>query len=116
DPKAPDDDIAFQTFWRQLLRWLTSDVPGQLQLSIATDQVMVGQPVTIRATVTDTLYAPRNDERVVMHVAGGAQRDVPMEWVVDRDGEYRASFTPTTPGLQIVRIDATSPTGQVLRD
>jgi hypothetical protein len=116
DPKAPDDDIAFQTFWRQLLRWLTADVPGKLQLSIATDQVMLGQPVTIRATVTDTLYAPRNDDRVFMHVTNGAQRDVPMEWVVDRDGEYRASFTPAIAGLQTIRVDATSPTGQVLRD
>ena len=118
DPNAKDDDISFQTFWRQLLRWLTADVPSQLQLSMPTDQVMVGQPATIRATVSDTLYVPRNDERVVMHVdgVGATVRDVPMEWVVDRDGEYHATFTPTTPGLHVVRVEATSPTGQVLRD
>jgi uncharacterized membrane protein len=120
DPKAADDDISFQTFWRQLLRWLTADVPGQLQLSIATDQVMPGQPATIRVAVADTLYAPRNDARVIMHVAGGtagaATRDIPMQWVVDRDGEYHATFTPTVPGLQLVRVDATAPNGQVLRD
>jgi hypothetical protein len=120
DPNATDTDISFQTFWRQLLRWLTADVPGQLQLSIPTDQVMLGQPATIRATVADTLYAPRNDARVVMHVsgatAGAATRDVPMQWVVDRDGEYHASFTPAGAGLQVVRVDATAPDGQVLRD
>lgn len=120
DPNAADTDIAFQTFWRQLLRWLTADVPSQLQLSIPTDQVMPGQPATIRAMVADTLYTPRNDARVVMHVsgatAGAATRDVPMQWVVDRDGEYHASFTPAGPGLQVVRVDATAPNGQVLRD
>ncbi len=120
DPNAPDTDVAFQTFWRQLLRWLTADVPGQLQLSIPTDQVLPGQAATVRAMVTDTLYAPRNDARVTMHIAGasavGATRDIPMQWVVDRDGEYGASFTPAAPGLQVVRVDATASNGQVLRD
>jgi hypothetical protein len=57
-----------------------------------------------------------------MHVAGaagasaGATRDIPMQWVVDRDGEYHASFTPTASGLQVVRVDATTPNGQTLRD
>lgn len=120
DPKAADDDIAYQTFWRQLLRWLTADVPGRLQLSIATDQVMPGQPATIRATVADTLFVPRNDARVTLYVAGATAaapaRDIPMQWVVDRDGEYHASFTPATPGLQLVRVEATTPDGETLRD
>ena len=120
DPNGPENDVSFQTFWRQVLRWLTADVPGQLQLSISTDQVMPGQPATIRATVGDTLYAPRNDARVVMHVsgatAGAAARDIPMQWVVDRDGEYVASFVPAAQGLQVIRVDATAPNGQVLRD
>jgi hypothetical protein len=120
DPKAPDDDIAYQTFWRQLLRWLTADVPSRLQLSIPTDQVMTGQPVTIRAAVADTLFAPRNDAKVSMHVTGtsssGKALDIPMQWVVDRDGEYHASFTPTEPGMQLARVEATTPDGQTLRD
>jgi len=120
DPNATDDDISFQTFWRQMLRWLTADVPGRLHLSIPTDQVMPGQPATIRAIVADTLYAPRNDARVMMRVAGIAAgapaRDLPMEWVVDRDGEYHGSFTPSASGLQVVRVEATTPDGLVLRD
>jgi hypothetical protein len=120
DPNAPENDISFQTFWRQLLRSLTADVPGQLQLSVSTDQVVPGQPATIRATVADTLYAPRNDARVTLHVAGAtagaAARDIPMQWIVDRDGEYGASFTAPAPGLQVIRVEATAPNGQVLRD
>jgi uncharacterized membrane protein len=118
DPNASETDIAFQTFWRQLLRWLTSDVPGQLELSSPADQVMTGQAATIRALVVDTLYAPRNDVRVTMHVTGpgAAQPDSPMEWVVGRDGEYRGTFTPTAPGIQIARVEATTTNGEVLRD
>jgi uncharacterized membrane protein len=118
DPRADSTDIAYQTFWRQLLRQLTADVPGPLQLSVPTDQVMAGQPATIRAIVTDTLYQPRNDAQVTMHVSGAVagSPDVPMEWVVDRDGEYRATFTPTTNGLQTIRVEAVDSTGRRMTD
>jgi uncharacterized membrane protein len=118
DPRADSTDISYQTFWRQLLRQLTADVPGPLQLSVPTDQVMAGQPATIRAIVTDTLYRPRNDARVTMHVSGAVagSPDVPMEWVVDRDGEYRATFTPTTNGLQTIRVEAVDSAGQRFTD
>ena len=117
DPNAKDEDVSYQTFWRQLLRWLTADVPGQLQLSMSTDQVMPNRPVTIRAFVTDTLYAPRNDARVTMHIPDSASgKDVPMEWAVDRDGEYHGTFTPIKSGLQIVRVEATVGTEPTLRD
>jgi hypothetical protein len=44
----------------------------------------------------------------VAHVTSpsGATRDVTMEWAVDRDGEYRATFTPDEPGLYAVKVDA----------
>jgi uncharacterized membrane protein len=118
DPRADSTDISYQTFWRQLLRQLTADVPGPLQLSVPTDQVMAGQPATVRAIVTDTLYRPRNDARVTMHVSGAVagSPDVPMEWVVDRDGEYRATFTPTTNGLQTIRVEAVDSAGQRFTD
>jgi uncharacterized membrane protein len=118
DPRADSTDIAYQTFWRQLLRQLTADVPGPLQLSVPTDQVMAGQPATIRAIVTDTLYQPRNDAQVTMHVSGAVagSADVPMEWVVDRDGEYRATFTPATNGLQTIRVDAVDSVGRRMTD
>jgi uncharacterized membrane protein len=118
DPRADSSDTSYQTFWRQLLRQLTSDVPGPLQLSVPTDQVMAGQPATVRAIVTDTLYQPRNDAKVTMHVSGAVagSPDVPMEWVVDRDGEYRATFTPTVNGLQTIRVEAVDSAGRRLTD
>ena len=118
DPNADSTDIAYQTFWRQMLRQLTADVPGPLQLSVPTDQVMAGQPATVRAIVTDTLYRARNDAQVTMHVSGAVagSPDVPMEWVVDRDGEYRATFTPTANGLQTIRVEAVDSAGHRLTD
>jgi hypothetical protein len=100
DPTTPVDDQTFVTFWRQLLRWLTSDVPNRITVASASDVTGVRDPVALTAEVADSAFVMRNDARVVAHLTApsGATRDVPMEWAVDRDGEYRATFTPEEAG------------------
>ena len=69
---------------------------------MATDQVNPGTPVPVPAPRWWTAPSSgRNDAQVVAHVtnAGGATRDVPLEWAVNQDGEYRATFTPDEQGL-----------------
>ena len=100
DATTPVDDQTFVTFWRQLLRWLTSDVPNRITVASASDVTGVRDPVALTAEVADSAFVMRNDARVVAHLTApsGATRDVPMEWAVDRDGEYRATFTPEEAG------------------
>jgi hypothetical protein len=113
DADIPIDDPTFSTFWRQLLRWTMSDVPDRVTASVPTDQVNVKTPVTIRATVADSAYIARNDARTTAHVTSdaGVSRDIPLDWAVDRDGEYRGTFTPDQPGLYTLRVEATTPSG-----
>lgn len=100
DPTTPVDDQTFVTFWRQLLRWLTSDVPNRITVSSANDVAGVRDPIALTAEVADSAFVMRNDARVVAHLTApsGTTRDLPMEWAVDRDGEYRATFTPEEAG------------------
>src|SRR6185369_13187862 len=100
------------------LRWLTSDVPGRVNASLPTDQFNPRNAVAIRATVADSGYVPRNDAKVVAHIASdsGAARDLPLDWAVDRDGEYRATFTPDHPGVYTIRVEATTPNGSTVGD
>jgi uncharacterized membrane protein len=118
DAAIPVDDPTFPTLWKQLLRFLVSDVPGRVTVHAQADQVNPRTPVDLRAEVVDSAYLTVNDAQVVAHVAGptGPARDVPLEWAVDRDGEYRASFTPDTPGIYTVRVDATARDGKVTSD
>ena len=118
NPKSADDDQTFSRFWRQMLRWITSDVPGRVVVSLPTDQVNPKNPVAIRATVADSMYLPRNDARVVAHLTsdGGVKRDLPLDWAIDRDGEYRGTFTPDQPGVYMVRVDASFPAGGAVGD
>lgn len=111
DPETPVDDAAFERFWRQMARWLTSDVPDRVGISLATDQANPRNPVAIRAAVADSFYLARNDAKVVAHLTSdnGFSRDLPLDWAIDRDGEYRGTFTPDVAGIYTIRVEASLP-------
>ena len=118
DPNSPAEDQTYSRFWRQTLRWLTSDVPNRVVVTLPTDQTNPKNPVSIRASVSDSLFIPRNDAKVVAHLTSdnGATRDLPLDWAIDRDGEYRATFTPDLTGIYTVRVEATAPGGATVGD
>jgi len=104
----PLEDQTHETFWRQLLRYLVSDVPQPLTASLSADRVEPGQALTITAEVADSGYVRLNG--AVVHATivdpAGASQDVPLRWTVRRDGEYQATWTPSMPGIHEVRIAA----------
>jgi hypothetical protein len=114
DPTTPVDDQTFVTFWRQLLRWLTSDVPNQISVTSPADVVAERDPISLTAEVADSGFVMRNDAHVVAHLTApsGASRDIPMEWAVDRDGEYRATFTPDEAGNYAVVAEVVDPSAR----
>ncbi|HVT39650.1 MAG TPA: vWA domain-containing protein [Gemmatimonadaceae bacterium] len=118
DAGIPLDDPTFATFWRQLLRWLTSDVPTRVAVRATPDQVNPRSPVELRADVSDSAFLRLNDADVVAHVVSPSRvsRDIPLEWAVDRDGEYRATFTPEEPGVHLVRVDVKTKNGATASD
>ena len=103
------DDAAYSTLWRQLLRWITSDTPDQLKVSTSEDRVRPGGNVAIRVEMADSNFVRRNDGRLVARVfaPSGAMREIPLEWVVDRDGEYQATYASDEPGIHTVRVVTT---------
>ena len=102
------DDMTHETFWRQMMRWLVTGVPGTVTIVASSDRVAPKVPVVLRADVHDANYLKVNNAKVTASIVapGAAPRDIPMEWTVDRDGEYRASFTPDVVGLYEVRVEA----------
>ena len=104
----PLEDMTHENLWRQLLRWLVSGVPGPVTVSVSSPRTAPGSAVTILATVTDATYLKVNDAQVVAHVKdpSGAERALPLEWTVGKDGEYGARFTPPDKGAYEVRVEA----------
>jgi hypothetical protein len=113
DPVSPVDDPTFERFWRQMLRWLTSDTPNRVVATLPTDQANPRNPISIRASVVDSIFIARNDAKVVAHLSSddGTSRDLPLDWAIDRDGEYRGTFTPDQGGIYSIHVTATLPNG-----
>ena len=109
DAKMAVTDTTYQTFWRRLARWLVEGVPDHVVTTTTEDRVDPGLTVPLTAQVVDASYNDVNNAHVVAHVTApsGKSSDVPMDWSVSRDGEYRASFTPDEEGLYSVRVGAT---------
>lgn len=108
NPTAPDDDRRFETFWRQMLRWLANDAPDRLALSVQGDQVSPGEPLTVVAELRDEAYRGVSTAEVTLEVGtpSGAVVPVRMDWVVGTEGQYRASFPATETGRYELRAQA----------
>jgi uncharacterized membrane protein len=105
---VPLEDMTHENLWRQLLRWLVSGVPGPVSVAVSPERTSPGAPVIITANVRDETYLDVNDAQVVARVTGpsGAERELPLEWTVGKDGEYRASSSLGEKGRHEVRVEA----------
>jgi len=102
------EDQTHENFWRQMLRWLVTDVPSPVAAILTPDRVEPGEAVTIEASVVDPSWVDLNDARVMARVTrpGGSTLDVPLQWTGQRDGQYRGTFVSTVPGAYEVAVDA----------
>jgi uncharacterized membrane protein len=114
----PLEDMTHETFWRRLIRWLVDGVPNQVVASVSRDRAEPGEEVEISASVGDSTYLEVNSADVaarVVHPSGEITR-LPLQWNLDRDGEYRAQFVPAEPGRHRIEIEAQSSGEAVGRD
>jgi uncharacterized membrane protein len=113
DAKMAVEDTTHATFWRRLVRWLVDGVPDQVEVTTTQDRVEPGEAVKISAEVADSAYTAVNDSHVVASVTSpsGKKSDIPMEWTVTRDGEYRASFVPDEAGVYAIQVAAVRSSG-----
>src|SRR4051812_12508717 len=108
DAKMAVTDTTHATFWRRLVRWLVDGVPDPVSVTTGVDRVEPGEPMKLTAEVVDPAFVEVNDARVIAQVTSpsGKTTEVPLEWTVSRDGEYRGSFVPDEPGLYAVKTTA----------
>ena len=104
----PLEDMTHEIFWQQMLRWLVSFVPDRVTVATGADRVAPEEPVTVVAEVEDDTYLRINnvDVKAVVTSPAGFEFEAPMDWTVERDGEYRATFTPEERGLYEIRVEA----------
>ncbi len=106
--QIPLEDMTHERLWRQLLRWLASTSPRQVELETSERQPASGEAIQLRAEVKDGAYLGVNGAEVSATVTDptGAEHQVPLAWTVEEDGEYRATFVPEMPGPYDVEVSA----------
>jgi len=104
----PLEDQTHETFWRQLLRWLTDGVPDQVGAQSEREVVEPGQPVNLTVEVGDSAYAEVNNANVVAIVRdpSGDSITIALDWDVEQDGRYDGGFPTAAPGLYEVFVHA----------
>jgi hypothetical protein len=104
----PLEDQTHETLWRQTLRWLVDGVPDHVSVVTNADRVSLNVPMTITAEITDSGFIHLNGAEVLATVTtpSGATRDIPLEWTVQTDGEYRGTFAPTEQGRHEIQVAA----------
>ncbi|PYQ91319.1 MAG: hypothetical protein DMG02_07190 [Acidobacteria bacterium] len=106
--KVPVSDTTHQMFWRRMIRWLVDGVPDQVNVTTTADRVEPGEPIKVAAEVLDQAYAEVNDATVTAHITSpsGRTTDVPIDWTVTKDGDYRTAFVPDEAGIYTVKVGA----------
>jgi uncharacterized membrane protein len=104
---VPVEDQRHETFWRQLLRWLVSDVPSRVDV-MAIGEGAINEGIPLRVVVSDSAYARFNGAAVTADVVSpnGESTRLPFEWATDRDGEYTAMMVPGVNGVHTVNVSA----------
>jgi uncharacterized membrane protein len=108
DASMTVEDTTHATFWRKLVRWLVDGVPDPVEVTTSADRVEPGESVKLTGEIVDPTFTEVNDAHVVAEVKSpsGKTTEVPLEWTVSKDGEYKGAFVADEPGIYQVKASA----------
>jgi len=105
---SPLGDTAHDLFWQQLLRWLVSDTPGHVTVTVPSQMLLDSGAVSLSADVRDRDYNPAPDAKVEAHILGpsGVSASVEMTPVPDNPGQFQAAWSAPKPGAYLTEVTA----------
>ncbi|MPZ17045.1 MAG: hypothetical protein GEV06_03890 [Luteitalea sp.] len=104
--QLPSSNRAYETFWRQVGRWLATGAPDPVSVTVTPVSPGVAAPLTVQ--VFDARFEPVADAVVRIRITGpdGLSRELRAVPAEASAGVYRTSFIPTTSGTYDVRVVA----------
>ena len=104
----PLEDQSHEAFWRQLLRWMVTDSPGQIITSVPSQMLLDDGRIQISADVRGKDYMPAADARVEAHILGPQGIAAQLEMAPDPNtpGVFRADWNAEKPGPYVAEITA----------
>ena len=117
---SPLGDTAHDLFWQQLLRWVVSDTPGRVSVSVPSQVLLDNGSVTLTADVRDIQYNPASDAKVEAHILGpsGVSALVEMSPVAENPGRFQAVWSAPRTGAYLTEVTAqrTDPETRTLKE
>jgi uncharacterized membrane protein len=110
--QMPAADRSYETFWRQAARWLTSEAPDPVSITVpGTLALGLGAPLEI--AVRDEAYAPVSGAEVRASVRGpgGTPRELAVSPENPGSGRHRALFAAEEPGPHRLSVEVTRADG-----
>ncbi len=103
-------DDFHELFWRQMLRWLVSDVSDPVTIEAEKHSYSPDDIAVIRAEVNDPSFEPLNNIEISAEVTApsGQISSVPLAWDVNKDGHYSGSFKPEEDGIHTVTCEVSN--------
>lgn len=104
--QMPSQDHSYETFWRQVARWLANESPDPVAVRVPPADA--GQPARIVVEVRTPEHEPVTDAHVTVAVSdpGGATLQLPAPLVEAGSGTYAASWSPATDGVHRFQASA----------
>jgi uncharacterized membrane protein len=101
-------DNFHELFWKQMLRWLVSDVPDAVNASGEKNSYSTDDTVAIHAEVNDSSFLPVNNATMTAQVKApsGQLSTLQFAWDVEKDGFYSATFKPAEDGIYEISCEA----------
>ncbi len=108
-------DRAYEFFWRQAARWLSSPAPDPVTIAVP-DAPEPGDAISIDVDARDAAFAPVADATVdaTLTAPGGETRTIKLRHADPASGRYTAALGPEQPGLYRIHAEArrgTTPLG-----
>jgi hypothetical protein len=100
-------DRAYEFFWRQAARWLSSPSPDPIAITVP-DAAEPGDAISIDVDARDAAYAPVPDAVVdaTLTIPGGTTQALKLRHADATSGRFTAAIRPEQPGLYRVRAEA----------
>lgn len=103
-------DNRHERFWRQLVHWLAGNAQDPLNIVIGNDQPVPDEEQEILVNVFSDAFEPVEDAafRATVTTPEGTVIPINLLPALGAEGEYQYPFTPESPGVYTIDVQATA--------
>ncbi len=106
-----EDDLAKS--WRQMIRWLVSDVPSRIETSLEWTQLGQIPALNLKVSISDKEFQPQDNAAVnlTIHQPDGTELTLKADASLEKAGLFEATYVPRSAGAYLATINVVDEKG-----